>query len=557
MQRFLQRDRELLFDLVAEFRARVIGAEGIDLAVRCGVVDHATLHPLDVVVVAVHEMHARYEQGAEGEFSVMAVAAVLLVGHALERLQKFRERQAARRLIGAVVTAERVQRLQLAQELDPRLAQLARQLVEVLHHAADIDEAGDRHRLPGMLVHEQVRAQRAVCMAGEGGDLFATNGADQPGKRRDKREREVVAVHFGYSGLVGNAVRKIGQRKALFLQFLAVDTAGEGDRLEADRRYRIDVLERDADDVSDLVVVDPLHDGGHQADLDAGLAAVFDCPQLGFQQRLPADLEIDVVGHAVKLQVDVLQAVLGGFHREIKVRHQNAVGRGLHVREAHIARHGADFEKVRVHRRLAAGKLYDPSGDRLFVAQGLEHLADGGHVGLIEVAGRIGIGETYRAGQVAAVGQINVGQHRVRVVDRAQAAIGGTILRVYDRRVGDSAVVAELPLLHLQIKLDVGRDDVAEIAVLRTRLLHDHLALLFENQCGDDLDALRAQRLRALGQALRQFMNQRAGARDFRLHDFEVRPLGGGEFRGGCGLRAHGRLGRESLCAQSTSSSFR
>src|SRR5437870_1459900 len=56
----LDRHRELLLDLFAEVRPRVVRAERDDLAVGRGVVDDAALHALDVVVVVVLEVHAAH-----------------------------------------------------------------------------------------------------------------------------------------------------------------------------------------------------------------------------------------------------------------------------------------------------------------------------------------------------------------------------------------------------------------------------------------------------------------------------------------------------------------
>ena len=72
----------------------------------------------------------------------------------------------------------------------------------------------------------------------------------------------------------------------------------------------------------------------------------------------------------------------------------------------------------------------------LLVAQGLEHFADGFEIGLVEVAGGVGVGEADRAGEVAAIGQVDVGQAGVAGVQVAEAAIVGAAGGVGDRRVG-------------------------------------------------------------------------------------------------------------------------
>ena len=72
-----ERHGKLLFDLFAEDRTGVVGAERIDQAVGRGVVDHAALHALHVVVVRVHEVHAGQHQGAVGEALLLAFAAAV------------------------------------------------------------------------------------------------------------------------------------------------------------------------------------------------------------------------------------------------------------------------------------------------------------------------------------------------------------------------------------------------------------------------------------------------------------------------------------------------
>src|SRR5467141_2601548 len=63
----LNRHRELLFDFLAEVRARVVGAERDHFAVRGCVVDDTALHSLDVVVVVVLEVHPAHVHRGPGE----------------------------------------------------------------------------------------------------------------------------------------------------------------------------------------------------------------------------------------------------------------------------------------------------------------------------------------------------------------------------------------------------------------------------------------------------------------------------------------------------------
>ena len=82
------------------------------------------------------------------------------------------------------------------------------------------------------------------------------------------------------------AVREIGKREALGFQLVARDAAGEGHRLEADAARALDVFERQADDVADLMIVHALDDGRHVDDLQSRLLDVLDALRASFPQRL-------------------------------------------------------------------------------------------------------------------------------------------------------------------------------------------------------------------------------------------------------------------------------
>jgi hypothetical protein len=113
-------------------------------------------------------------------------------------------------------------------------------------------------------------------------------------------------------------------------------------------------------------------------------------------------------------------------------------------------------------------------------AQCLEHLSDSLEIRLVKIARGIGVGEAYRAGEIAAVGQVYVGEPRMAGVQVAQAAIIGATGGVRDNRIFEAAVVAEGPLFHLQIEPGVRVDDVAEVAVVGAVLLHDDFAAVFK-----------------------------------------------------------------------------
>ncbi len=266
-----------------------------------------------------------------------------------------------------------------------------------------------------------------------------------------------------------------------------------------------------------------------------------------FEQGLAANLLINVVGHAVELEIKRLQSGFGGFLRELKVAHQNAVGRRLNMREAHLLSQAQHVEEPGIGRRLAARELNHAAGYRTLVAERLEHFADLGETRLIERAGGVGIGEADRAGQVAAVRQIDVGQRRVGLMHRAQAALVGTVLRVGDCWIRQSAVVAEVPLLHLEIELHVGINEVAEVAVLGAVLFHEDLAVFLEQTRVDYLGAVGAERLSLLGQALLHGRDLPPSVSRLRLEEFEIRPHVVGKVRLGINAFEVGAGGRRGL----------
>ena len=85
---------------------------------------------------------------------------------------------------------------------------------------------------------------------------------------------------------------------------------------------------------------------GHEDDLHAGGAAVLDDLHLGVEQGLSARAAIDVVGDAVELQIERRQSGRLRLLRELEIGQFDAVGRGLNVGEAHLARHATESRRT-------------------------------------------------------------------------------------------------------------------------------------------------------------------------------------------------------------------
>jgi hypothetical protein len=229
---------------------------------------------------------------------------------------------------------------------------------------------------------------------------------------------------------------------------------------------------------------------------------------------------------AIELQVERVQAGFLGALGELQVGEFQAVGRHLRVRETHFLGQPQHVEKARVDGRFAAGKLHDAARHRLLVAQRLQHLPHGFEIRFVEVTGSVGVGETHRAGHVAPVGQVQVRETRVAGVQVAQAAIFRAGLGGGHGRVGQAAVVAELPFFHFQVQFGVGVDDVAKLAVGRATLLHHHLARILKYLGVNELGAFRTERPGGFRKPLLKRLDGRARIGSFRLDYLKLRHAG-------------------------------
>ncbi len=271
------------------------------------------------------------------------------------------------------------------------------------------------------------------------------------------------------------------------------------------------------------MIVQPFHDRRHKDNLQSRLAHVFDAAKFLFPQTLSARALVNVVAHAVELQVQRVQSRGFGGKGKIQIQKANAVGGGLKMRESHLRGHAEDVEKARMQRRLAAGELHDAAGHRALVAQRLQHLSDLLHGRFVKIAGGVGVGETDGTSQIAAVRQIDVRQTGVRSVHGTNPALFRTTRGVGNGGIRDPAIVPEVPALHLQIHLHVRVGDVLDVPVLRTGLLHHHLAVFLKDQRVDQLQTFRTKRLRLPRQAPLRRLDGRSRIRRLGLNDLTRR----------------------------------
>ena len=86
----------------------------------------------------------------------------------------------------------------------------------------------------------------------------------------------VPVLLLGEPGLLLHVPDQVRDGVASLLPLLLVDAAGEGHRLEVDAADHITVLDGEADDVADLVVIEPLDQGRDEDDRWAVLLELAD-----------------------------------------------------------------------------------------------------------------------------------------------------------------------------------------------------------------------------------------------------------------------------------------
>ncbi len=263
--------------------------------------------------------------------------------------------------------------------------------------------------------------------------------------------------------------------------------AGEADRLEAEEVDLLRIVERELDDVADLLVIDAVDDGGDGDDVHAGFVQVMD--GLQFDVERVADLAVRVggVADAIELEVDVAQTGLSRSLGELlRLGELDTVGGSLYGVVANLARVGDRVQEVGGKRGLAAGELdahlpLGLDGDGV-VQHGLDLVPRQ----LVDEANLVGIHEAGIAHHVAAVGQVD-GEDRA-----AAMGDGGGAVVVQARIVVGANVAAREDLFEMLEEGRVNGHDVLKVAVDGAVLHHQDLAVAFDD-LGLDLAHLFVQ----------------------------------------------------------------
>ena len=313
------------------------------------------------------------------------------------------------------------------------------------------------------------------------------------GERAHEGDREPVANGLAEAGLILHVVRQVRQRVALGLAALIGDgfvAAGEGNRLEAQERNLLGIVEREAHHRAHLLIVHAVDQRDHRDDVDAGAVQILDRAQLHVEQVADRAMRIGFVADAVELQIRVAQTGFGGLLGELRALGElDAVGRGLHALIADLAAIADGVQEVRRKRRLAAGELHRKLAARLDRHGVVEQRLDLFPAQLMHEPDLVGVHEARIAHHVAAVGQID-GQHR-----SAAVRDGGGAVVVQLFVVVGADVAARENVFQVLEERRIDRHDVFELAVDRAILHHQDLAVALDDVGLDLADLLVLQDL--------------------------------------------------------------
>jgi len=84
----------------------IIAAEGINLAVRCSIMNSTPSNPLEIIIVIIHKMHAKQKNSFIGMAFVFVGPGKFLVRISVECLEKFVKGQTCWRIFGNKVLAQ-------------------------------------------------------------------------------------------------------------------------------------------------------------------------------------------------------------------------------------------------------------------------------------------------------------------------------------------------------------------------------------------------------------------------------------------------------------------
>ena len=161
-------------------------------------------------------------------------------------------------------------------------------------------------------------------------------------ERSHQRKREPIARRLSDADLILHVVREVRKRVALLQATLLGDlfvAAGKRNRLERKERNLLRIVESEANDRADLIVVDAVDERRNEHDLNARFVQVVDRAHLHVEQVADLAMAVGVVADTVKLQVNVTQSSFSSFAAELfALGELDSVRRRLHAVVTNFAR---------------------------------------------------------------------------------------------------------------------------------------------------------------------------------------------------------------------------
>ncbi|MCG3162575.1 MAG: hypothetical protein JMDDDDMK_03854 [Acidobacteria bacterium] len=370
-------------------------------------------------------------------------------------------------------------------------ARRVRDLAHILDQTRNVDEIRDRRHLFGFLVNHHRRADAAVRVAATAHlspfAVRAVSHIGEIGEGAHQRDREPVFVRIGDADLFAHVVSHVRERVTLAQAAVVGDVfvaSSERHGLERDEADLLRIVEREADDGADFVVVDCVDQRRHQHNLDARFVQVVN--RLEFYVEEVANLPVAVggVADAVELQVDVTQSGFGGLAAEFfRLGEFDAVGRGLNRVVAHLASVFDGVNEVRGESWLAARELHGHLPAWFDLNCVVQNLFDIIPAQLVNEADLVGVHETRVAHHVAAVRQVNRQHRAAAVLDRR----GGVVVNV--RVVVRVNVASGIHRFDVLQELGVHRHLIFDVTVNGAILDHPDFVVAFDD-CRFDLAGL-------------------------------------------------------------------
>jgi len=480
-----------LLDDVAPAYASVVCAEA-DFTLLRGVGNDALLGAAEVVVEQILEPHAGDEKevpavlAAELDVFHGAVAldaAVVFAGgveglvHLLHHVSDF---EVGGRLEGIVVAHQREAETDGG---EPLAAGRVVDLGKIFGDCAHVEEGGYGSGFLGFLIDHERHADAAVGMA-TAGELtpLGAGSVNEIGPVREgahEADGEPVAGGLANADLVLDVVRHVRERVALGEAALVRDVlvaACEADRLEAEEADLLRIIQRELDDVADLLIIDAVDDRRDGNDIDAGFMQVVDGLELYVEQVADLAVRVGCVADAVELKVDVAEAGFGsGTAKLLGLGEFDAVARGLNAVVTDLAAVGYGVKEVGRQGWLATGELdthlpLGLDGDGV-----VEHGLDFVPGKLVDEADLIGVHEAGIAHHIAAVGEVD-SKDRTAAMGHGRGAVVVELLIV----VGTHVAAWETFFQMLE-EGGVDGHDVFKVAVLGAILDHEDLAVALDN----------------------------------------------------------------------------